>query len=114
GVAMSVHLWVAGALLMLLVALAWPPWRTLLFRHQPRLFDGVETVSGTAGAYTLTIVGAEWCTTTQITAGWDQVAAQAAKRSTDSGTAYVCVLQGVREWYWQCGRMTGAITDASK
>ncbi|WP_424536418.1 hypothetical protein ACOZ38_42035 [Sphaerisporangium viridialbum] len=113
---MNVHWWIAGTLLLaLLAASAWPPWQTILTRYQqPRLLGSVtEITPDDASPYTLTSVTTGLRDSTLIVATWDQIAAHAAKRSTDTDTAYVCVLQGVRMWYWQRGRMTDAIADAS-
>ncbi|WP_440072229.1 hypothetical protein [Streptosporangium sp. OZ121] len=111
---MNAHLWITGTLLIPLAGLAWPAWLTFLFWHRPQLLDGVETMFDKIEVYTLVSVGAERCTTTLITATWDQVAAQAVKRSTEIGSVYVCVLHGVREWYWQYGRMTNVVIGEHK
>ncbi|MEV7970181.1 hypothetical protein AB0O34_29975 [Sphaerisporangium sp. NPDC088356] len=112
---MNVHWWIAGTLLLaLLAASAWPPWRTILTRYQqPRLLGSVSEIApDDVTPYTLTSVTAGWCDSTLVTATWDQVAEHAATRSTEIDTAYVCVLQGVRMWCWQRGLMTDAIADA--
>ncbi|MFC4536928.1 hypothetical protein [Sphaerisporangium dianthi] len=113
---MNVHWWVAGTLLTaMLAASAWPPWRSVLTRQDPRLFENAGEYSRDgAGAYTLTSVTAGWCSSALIMATWEQVAAQAVALSADTDTAYVCVLRGTRTWYWQRGRMIGAIVAAGE
>ncbi|MFC7387155.1 hypothetical protein [Sphaerisporangium rhizosphaerae] len=113
---MNVHWWVAGTLLVaVLAASAWPPWRSALTRQDPRLFDSAGEFSRhRAGAYTMTSVSAGWCSSALVVATWEQVAAQAVSLSADIDTAYVCVLRGTRTWYWQRGRMLDTIAAAGE
>ncbi|MEU8270934.1 protein kinase [Sphaerisporangium sp. NPDC049002] len=61
---MNVHWWIAGTLLLaLLAASAWPPWQNILTRYErPRLLGSViEIAPDDVTPYTLTRVTAGWC-----------------------------------------------------
>ncbi|GLX02957.1 hypothetical protein Misp02_70430 [Microtetraspora sp. NBRC 16547] len=108
---MTLDWWVIGALLSLLAALAWPPCRAVLDRQRPHLLSGLDEAGRDeqdelVRAYAVTSIGAGWFTTMSLTDAWGHVAAYAAKRSTDTGIAYVYVVQGGHRWCWQRGRMT--------
>ncbi|WP_169949794.1 hypothetical protein [Microbispora sp. H11081] len=102
------------ALLSLLTFSAWPPPRAGLVRRQPRLLSDVAEAEFDRHTrlYVLTHVRAGGpTTTTPLVATWDQVTAYAAHCSTEADTLYVCVLHGLRKWYWQCGLTIDAPVD---
>ena len=109
---MTLDWWVDGTLLGLLTVSALPPGRARLMR-QPRLLGGVpEELDDHTEMYVLTSVRGGRSTTIQVIATWEQVVAYAAERSMDVGTLYVCVLLGIRKWYWRCGLMTDDVFRA--